>query len=96
VDFFRTRVVVNVKDMCLSKITISQNLIGRKKAHDRPCSLLFSFYQLKQSGIETPSGITPHLTCVNSMFQKNVKLIAHYRERWCSVLMGVLISLHII
>ena len=33
VDFFRTTIiVVNVEDMCLSKMTISQNRIGRKNS----------------------------------------------------------------
>ena len=50
-DFFRTKIVVNVEDMCLRKMTISQKLIGEKKAHGDPCSLLFSFYQMKIGSI---------------------------------------------
>jgi len=36
-------------------MTISRNLIGRKKAHGHPCSVLFSFYQLKIGSIVAPS-----------------------------------------
>ena len=55
VDFFWITIVVNVEDMCLSKMTILRNLIGRKTAQDHPCSLLFSFYQLKIGSIVAPS-----------------------------------------
>jgi len=39
----------------MSQMTISLNLIGLKKAHDLPYSLLFSFYQLKVGSIVEPS-----------------------------------------